>query len=379
MNATSHSQHPTRGLRRLAAFAALVLGATGCDQGADAPEVKAAFERLTVALKDADATAVWDLTDSATRTSLLATADRVMASAPIIETMWGDLRGADASRALDAVAFGAFEQGGAADQGRGPRLVAAFIDFGALRWTEGSVEALKHPTIVMDDSTPLRAIVRVPSGESFVFEKDGDVWTSTLVRLGTSESPRFKGVLANLDKLSAYKEELDRSWRASIDATTPQGAYNLMRRAIADSSDGPAAIFQMIDEDTRGMFRSALELGRKAQRRIQQRTPRAQRPTAYEATGIQLTVEAKTDQELFVAWYRQNALAAEIANDPPASFQFEATDDDSKNTGQVLTVSGREWPVAKRQDGFWVTTILLEQVRTTLLKPLVDAEEAAAK
>jgi hypothetical protein len=355
----------------LAALTCVVGVLTGCESGVDAPEVRAAYEGLLAALEARDAAGIWGASDPVTRTELSAFLTRAREAQALVPSLWGDARGADAMRGYEALAKDLTDGAGAGEEA-GPKLVAAVLHVGDLRWTEGSREAAAHPTITLEAGPPERAIVRIPSGESFTFERHEGAWYSMLLREATLGTPRFKGYLENIDKTLALHRDAEAARLRSEDARTPEGAWNVIRRAIGKGKDGADVLWAALDEPSREAVRAALDAGRKAQRRIQGRTAKALRPAAYAEAGIGAIASAESDVALFTAWVASNPFPSGRADDPPAAFE---TSPDGPDRGALVTKSGARIGMSRRDDGLWCLTDLGPKLEESLLVPAAAAAE----
>jgi hypothetical protein len=351
----------------LPAFAALATFSTvaACSDGVRIPEVQAAFDEVVTALEQKDPVRLWALSHPEAQKALLDLASDAAAAASAANDLWGPPDTPEGGRARAALGGELAGLWALPEAERGPKLVAHFVDLTALAWSEGSRESVSLARVTVDENVPDVAVVRIPSGESITFKThDGDWRTSLLMDL-VVDSDRFKSLRANIDKTQALAEEQAQVWRTGLDAATPQGAWNLLRRELPKGPEAATFVFRLLNAPSRAVLREALEAARASQRRIQQRVARAGREQAYREAGIADHVSARSDIELFERWYRTHLLPTTWADDAPERFERDGAD-----KGVLITKGGLRHPMSRESGGTWALGGLEEIIRRDLLEPL---------
>lgn len=333
---------------RVSAPLLLILPFIACQSTIELDEgLSSSVASMRTALAQKDYSALWALTDSQTRNSileLLRQAEGVRAKVP---TLWPE---GDRQAALQALGAGLAEHLGPDDDGRGARLLTATLDLNGLVFNEDTEQGLAARDLTMDPGPPRRAMIATAAGERLVFVDENGPWKSTLVRDRVLESPAFQALTEHVKKAQALAEEDTRLWRESNDPRSPQGAYNLARVAQTRKPVDVDMLFALLDGDARKTLTDLLESARSAQRQIQQRTVKAARREAYRAAGLLELVDTTTDRDLFKKW----ALAPQAppllgATDEPLSLEG----DTSSNSVIVVTASGGRVSMTRDADGFW--------------------------
>jgi hypothetical protein len=372
---------PRLTLRALALTCSLL--APACADGAQIPEVRAAYDRVVEALERADADALWALSHPDARRPLLELARDAARASSAARDLWGPPERPEGARAQAALGGSAAAQGDSAlpailgsgsidapPPEAGPRLIRFFLDFKSLTWNEGSRESVSLARMALDEGTPDLAVVRIPSGESMAFRTHEGEWRTLLLRDLVLDSERFKTLRANIDRTLALAEEQSAATRTSLDAATPQGVWNLVRRELSKGASAAPLVFRLLDEPARKTLKDALEAGRAAQRRIQQRVARPGRDAAYAAAGLADHVAARSDLELFERWYAAHPFAATLAGDLPDRFERDGAD-----RGTLVTASGARIPMARDAGGTWALSGLTEALRADLVTRVQPTEQ----
>jgi hypothetical protein len=365
---------------RAIALTGLLSISAACGEDAQIPEVRSAYERVVTALERADAAALWSLSHPDAQRPLLELARDAARATSAARDLWGGPdtpEGARAQAALGADLATALGSGAidAPHAEAGPRILAFFLDFKTLSWSEGSRESVALARMTLDADTPDLAVVRIPSGESMAFKThDGD-WCTLLLRDLVLDSERYKTLRANIDRALALGDEQALAKRTSLDAATPQGAWNLLRRELPKGAAAAPLVYRLLDDASRTVLKEALEAARAAQRRIQQRVAKGAREAAYAEARITDHVAARSDLELFERWYAAHPLPAALANDLPERFEREGADQ-----GVLVTTTGQRLPMTRTASGTWSLSSLADALRADLLAPLqapAAGEEAA--
>ncbi len=349
------------------ALMAVVTTASGCADGVQIPEVRKAFDDVVRALEKKDAAALWSLSHPEAQEALLGLARDAASAASAARDLWGAAESPEGARARAALGGELTTISAVPEAERGARLVAHFVDLGALAWTEGSRESVSLARITVDASVPDLAVVRIPSGESMAFKTYDGNWRTLLLRDLVLDSERWKSLRANIDKTLALAEEQAQIWRTGLDAATPQGAFNLLRRELPKGADAAPFVYRLLDAPARDLLKEALEAGRAAQRRLQQGVPRAGRDAAYQEAGLADHVASRTDLDLFARWYKRHPLSTGLADDLPERFER-----DGAERGTLITKSGQRLPMTRDPGGTWSLSGLTEPLRAALLTPLLE-------
>lgn len=343
-------------------FTAMVL-ASGCGKHPDEGAVLDALGEVTGALEARDSTRLWNTFDGESQGRLLRAVDQLETALALVDAIWDEQDRASARQALGQSLVAA---AGARDGGRGPRLVTALLDVTKLRFERETKDGLASRSVTFEDGPPVRAIVRTSGGEKFGFTKTTGTWKSTLLRDLVLDEQPFKELIENTKKAMAVAESKGVAWRTSRDPRTPQGTYNLARAVLGQDPVDADAVLTLLDDSARGAVVEALELSRKAQKRIQQRVAKAQRPKAYEAQGLGPLLEATTDTELFAKWVGSPTFVKPFtANDEPERLEG----DPAAGACQVITHSGAKVPLSRDESGFWRLAGFDTAIRAALVAP----------
>jgi hypothetical protein len=346
---------------------AIVVGglfATACGRAEfDDPTLASALDQTLLALETRNMEALWGLTDPATQDRLLKDLRKLESASSRVPEVW---TGKDVDLAREAMGAAVLTKLGLDDPGRGPRALGVLLDATKLTFDEGTRDGLGPRDVTYEAGPPRRALILTSAGERFAFVSADGRWASLLVRDLILDHPSFKSRVEHAEKTLALRDQAHAVWVSSSDPSSPQGAYNLARTAQNRTPADLDMLFALLDTDARAALREALELGRKAQRDIQQRVNRAERRTAYEAAGIARLVDASSDRDLFFKWASTKDWKPLLpATDPPERVEG----DSDRGTVMVLTQSGARVPMTRDPDGIWRLGGLRAAVLTALGPP----------
>ncbi len=341
---------------------ALIL-AGGCGEHPDEGAVLEALGEVTGALEARDHTRLWNAFDAESQGRLLGAIDQCEAALTLVDAIWDEQ---DRALARQALGHALTTAAGARDAGRGPRLVAALLDVTKLRFERETKDGLASRSVTFEDGPPARAIVRTSAGEKFGFTKAAGAWKSTLLRDLVLDEQPFRELLENTKKAMAVAEGKGVAWRTSRDPRTPQGTYNLARAVLGHDPVDADALLTLLDDSARGAVVEALELSRKAQKRIQQKFAKAQRANAYEAHGLGALLEATTDKELFAKWVGSPTFVKPFtANDEPERLEG----DPAAGACTLITRGDAKIPLSRDESGFWRIAGFDATIRAALAAP----------
>jgi hypothetical protein len=327
------------------------------------PALMEAVRRTVDAVRTKDMAALWEMTDRATQTSLLAIVRDAELARQKVSLVWPESqRGA----ALEALASGLLDKLGPDDAGRGPRLLSAVLDPSTITVTTEALDGLSPRDITHEAGPPPRASVFTSGGDVFTFTREGDTWRSALVRDQVLEKGPFTALHDNAKKTLGLAEEREKAWRVSLDPKTPQGSYNLARQAQGRKPPDLEALFALLDDSARGALFEALETARMAQKAIQQRLAKPLRKEAYANANLTRLVEATSDRDLFRRWGQSDDFVLPLSFlDEPRSLEGPADGIDVK----VVTESGGKVPMHRDEDGFWRVGGFRPAVEKVLIEP----------
>jgi len=350
---------------------ALLLGggvlSGGCAAHPEEAALLEVFDATVDALRRSDFDALWELTAEDSRLEVVGLLRDLHASLLLVPKVYGEADAATARAARDALGEPLIEAVFPEDPAAGPRFLARLMEPDRLRFDQHALDGLMSRSVTVDDhARPPRGVVRTSAGESLAFVKTDGQWRSLLVRDLFLESRVVRGLREHAARMLTASVEVDARWRRSRDPGQPQGAYNLLRDAARDGArDGPM-LYNLMAEDARAVVLLALERAREAQRDIQRRTTRRQRPRAYEQTGLAMFVEARSDRELFMRWVRSEGFRSPVrVDDEPAS--VEVADED---LATVVTDGGARLDFSRGDDGLWRLAGQARLLEEALLEPI---------
>lgn len=342
---------------------ALVLVLVGCGKHPEEGAVLQALDGVASALEARDTTRLWSELDPESQTRMLDAIGQFETAQSLVDSIWDERDRPLARQALGQYLVAA---AGPRDAGRGPRVVAALVDLGKLRFERETKDGLASRSVTFEDGPPERAIVRTSAGEKFGFVKANGAWKSTLLRDLVLDEQPFKELLENTKKAMAVAESKGVAWRTSRDPRTPQGTYNLARALLAKAPLDGEALFALLDDAARSAVLEALELSRKAQKKLQQKFAKPQRPKAYEAQGLGTFIEATSDTELFAKWVASPTFVKPFtASDDPETLEGDI----SKGTCSVVTHGGAKVALRRDEAGFWRLAGFETTIREALAAP----------
>ena len=336
----------------------------GCSPSPEQLEVAEALDRTITSLEGGDMQALWDITAPAAQKEVLKLHAELHAALLLVDQLYpSDMRDA-ARKSLGHDIIAAIPLN---DPAAGPKLLRRILNPNAVRLDEKARDGLRTRGAVIDGD---KAVIHTSADEKFTFEKTTDGWRSGLVMDLIDQNRRFDVLRENARKIGEAQQSRRDAWVASKDPKAPQGAYNLIRKTVGTDPVKPAALFSLLDANSRGVALEALQTARTLQKTLQRRSKKAQRRGLYKKYGIDQLVKVTTDRDLFALWVKGSKYVPPIKDvrDPPERLEGDI----STGTVAVITSKGARLSMQRGKDGVWRLASYAQALRDGLVKPLKD-------
>ena len=338
-------------------IALMLLLSPGCQEDPETPQIRETLNQTLNALESADWEALWDLSAPAGQQVIVDLHQKIHEAQDGINRFYPE-----EARTVAAAAAGRDVVTGIPSDATnpGPLMLARLLSPHGVRLDEKVRAGIASTRPIIDDD---KAVLHTPAGEAYTFNRTQQGWRSRLI-IDVLETNRNAVQLedqvdAVLKAVNARRE----AWRNSRDAATAQGTFNLLQDAHAEKPINGRLIYSLVSQAARDGLLEALETGRKAQALIQERTPRAERQSAYDTHGLSLFVEATSDEDLLTRWLRSAEENRLVAYARVATVE----ENEGGNTAHVLTDQGHRVGMLK-EGGLW----RLEDATPVLNKALRD-------
>jgi hypothetical protein len=344
---------------------ALLTGA--CGLSGEQAEIATTLEETIDALETGDLAKLWDVSAPEAREKLVTLHTQIRRAMETIDVIYSQNERREARASIGANFLGSIPLDA---QDRGARLLAAFIKPEELRMDQAARDGLRNKGAQIDGD---RATIQTSAGEVFTFQRTAEGWRSALVMDILERSSAFRKIEENVSTVLKAAEGKRKAWVDSLDPTTPNGAFNLLRKTVTKTPLDTGTLFTLLDEPTRKVFAQALKTARVIQKRLQKGVPRAKRRGLYAKYGIANLTRLKTDLELFHQWCNSEGFLKPVL---PEGEPSQVKGDIQSGQVSLITSAGTAIKLSREEDGYWHVASEQDRLAKAILTPL---DEALAK
>lgn len=328
-----------------------------------------AFSQTKMALEKHDASRLWELSDQKSKEKILSLIGDAKEEMKHLSSLWDEDEQERAEKALGKTLLDALPD---EEKEWGEAFTKHLFPFSDLD-TSHFPEAPKASYVTHIDGKEPKAIVTLPSGEQLTFVLEDGHYKHGLLKEIILDSPKTRSLLAHISKSKSLWAEHLHQLKVSDDPTSPEGAYNLARRAQNRAPQDINMLYALLDEESRLTLTKILQDARSQQKRIQQTTALNKRASAYEKAGISDLVMVDSGELLFKSWLRAKPdFKLLLGSDAPVDLHYL-----NPKEALITTQSQVEVSMVLDEDGFWrlgkLSQRLIEELGPKALEESVEA------